>query len=100
MASRKRTSSRKTTARTNTSVIGLKRLLSHEYLLKVLYANEWANLPKEYATRMASYIAQMSGHPLRNDKQFQQLVHGFLARAVDRSDTIRARHLETGETRQ
>ena len=100
MVAKKRTSSRKKRTRRRRSGADFPRLLAYEYLLEILFANEFANMPREYAGRMAESIALAQGHPLENHKQFRRVVHIFLSNALDRTNAIRARVTESGETKQ
>lgn len=72
-------------------------LLAYQYLLEVLYANEFANLDPDHMGRLAESIALAKGHDLENDKQFRKIVRIFLGNAIDRA---KATHASLGDTKR
>ena len=67
----------------------VKHILVTEYLLEVMLTNDMVNETPDHADKIAALVAQMHGNPFAKDKESQQLVRNFAAKALARSKAMR-----------
>ena len=82
--------------RRRAGIATFQRLLALEYLIEVLFANEFANLPEEHAERLMVQILRMDGDlgkvlTIDSLKPSQRLIALLLSRAMERAKSTRAR---------
>lgn len=99
-AKKKRTASNAKVPKRRDNTFLLTQLFKIEYLLEILYANEFANLEPEHVGRLAESIALAKGHPLESNERFRKSVRLFLAAAIDRWKITRASLAATSDTKQ
>jgi hypothetical protein len=79
----------------DTGIPVFQRSMALEYLVEVMFANEFANLTAEHAQRLAGAILQMDGNAgvvlkFEEMKPAHRLVAMLVTRAMDRANKIRA----------